>query len=91
MSIYIKHTHSHIHYDLDLNRIAHALKNDYREMAMTRSNVKSYRYRVGKKQYIVIQIHQTAKGYAETGNVLASNAVNIQIKKQKGRRSSSKR
>lgn len=29
---------------------------------MTRSNVKSYRYRIGKKQYIVIQIHQTAKG-----------------------------
>ncbi|WP_338590993.1 hypothetical protein V6669_04270 [Paenibacillus sp. Y5S-9] len=58
---------------------------------MTRSNVKSYRYRVGKKQYIVIQIHQTAKGYADSGNVLASNAVNVQILKQKGRRSSRRR
>ncbi|MOA69465.1 hypothetical protein D3C78_1976700 [compost metagenome] len=62
-------------------------------MDMNRSNVKSYRYRVGKNQYIVIQIHQTAKGYAESGNVLASNAVNVQIikEKKKGRRSSRKR
>ncbi|MEK4362190.1 hypothetical protein MKX68_06700 [Paenibacillus sp. FSL M8-0212] len=53
--------------------------------------MKSYRYRIGKKQYIVIQIHQTAKGYADSGNVLASNAVNVQIMKQKGRRSSRRR
>ncbi|WP_406881802.1 hypothetical protein [Paenibacillus amylolyticus] len=53
--------------------------------------MKSYRYRFGKKQYIVIQIHQTAKGYADSGNVLASNAVNVQIMKQKGRRSSRRR
>ncbi|WP_440116420.1 hypothetical protein [Paenibacillus sp. QZ-Y1] len=57
---------------------------------MTRSNVKSYGYRVGKNQYIVIQIRQTAKGHADIGNVLASNAVNIQVMKQKGRRSSRK-
>ncbi|WP_179283103.1 MULTISPECIES: hypothetical protein [Paenibacillus] len=58
---------------------------------MHRSNVKSYRYRVGKNQFIVIKVRQVAKGYAVTGNVLASNAVNVSIKKHRGHHSSHKR
>ncbi|TCM93294.1 hypothetical protein EV294_107246 [Paenibacillus sp. BK033] len=49
---------------------------------MIHQNVKSYRYRVGRNNYIVINIYQTAKASAEAGNVLASNAVNVQIMKQ---------
>lgn len=53
---------------------------------MLKSNVKTYRYRIGKKNVIVIKIYQTAKATAKQGNVLASNALNIQIfKKQKKR------
>ncbi|TVY07587.1 hypothetical protein [Paenibacillus cremeus] len=54
---------------------------------MVRSHVKTYKYRVGKKSIIVIHIHQKATAAAEQGNVLASNAVNVQIvHKHKGRK-----
>ncbi|MFC5447890.1 hypothetical protein [Paenibacillus aestuarii] len=46
---------------------------------MVRSRVKTYRYRMGKNNFIVIKIYQSAKAAAEQGNVLASNALNIQI------------
>jgi hypothetical protein len=52
---------------------------------MTRSNIKTYRYRIGKNQYIVINIQQTAAATADIGNVLASNAVNVQIIKKRRR------
>jgi hypothetical protein len=50
---------------------------------MTRTHVKSYRYRVGKNQIIVVKIYQTIKASAEHGNVLASNAANVQIIKRR--------
>ncbi|MGO4108358.1 hypothetical protein [Paenibacillus sp. YAF4_2] len=49
---------------------------------MNHQNVKTYRYRVGPNNYIVINIYQSASASAEAGNVLASNAVNVQIMKQ---------
>ena len=55
-------------------------------MTMTRSSVKTYRYRIGKNQFIVINIHQQAAAKANIGNVLASNAVNVQILKKSRRR-----
>jgi hypothetical protein len=54
-------------------------------------NVKTYRYRVGRNNYIVINIYQTAKATAEAGNVLASNAVNVQITKQLAQQKKRKR
>ncbi|MDD9267453.1 hypothetical protein ACFPES_10505 [Paenibacillus sp. GCM10023248] len=54
---------------------------------MLQSKVKTYRYRIGQKQFIVIKIYQTARASAKMGNALASNALNIQIfKKQKKRK-----
>ncbi|UJF31323.1 hypothetical protein [Paenibacillus hexagrammi] len=53
---------------------------------MVRSRVQTFRYKAGKRTVIVINIVQTARAAAKLGNVLASNAVNIQItKKQKKR------
>ncbi|WP_336785228.1 hypothetical protein [Paenibacillus sp. MMO-177] len=49
---------------------------------MNHQNVKSYRYRIGRNHYIVINIYQKASAKAEAGNVLASNAVNVQIMKR---------
>jgi hypothetical protein len=46
---------------------------------MNRSNVKTYRYRVGKNRYLVINIHQHGSASATTGNVLVSNAIYVQI------------
>jgi hypothetical protein len=53
---------------------------------MLRSQVKTYRYRIGKKNLIVIHIYQTARASAKMGNVLASNALNIQIFKKPKKR-----
>ncbi len=54
---------------------------------VTRTRVKSYRHRIGKNHYLVIQIFQLADARADSGNALASNALNIKISKQrKGRR-----
>ncbi|WP_336773656.1 hypothetical protein [Paenibacillus sp. MMO-58] len=58
---------------------------------MIHQNVKTYRYRVGRNNYIVINISQTAKASAEAGNVLASNAVNVQIMKQLAKQKKRKR
>ncbi|WP_197035495.1 hypothetical protein [Paenibacillus sp. UNC451MF] len=52
---------------------------------MLRTHVKTYRKRIGKNQYIVINISQSAEARAESGNVLASNAVNVQIYKKRRR------
>ncbi|MBP1962167.1 hypothetical protein [Paenibacillus aceris] len=49
---------------------------------MLRSKVKTYRYRIGKKNVIVIHIYQMARASAKMGNALASNALNIQIFKK---------
>lgn len=49
---------------------------------MLRSKVKTYRYRMGKKNVIVIKIYQSARASAKVGNALASNALNIQIYKK---------
>lgn len=84
--------HSHTPLTVDMNTILHVPTNKImKEKAMNRSNVKSYRYRVGKNHYLVIKINQIAKGYADVGNVLASNAVNVQIMKQNSKRGSRKR
>ncbi|GLX68840.1 hypothetical protein [Paenibacillus glycanilyticus] len=58
---------------------------------MIHQNVKTYRYRVGRNQYIVINIYQNASASAEAGNVLASNAVNVQIQKQLAKQKKRKR
>lgn len=50
---------------------------------MQRNHVKTYRYRVGKNHFIVINITQRATAEAAQGNVLASNAVNVQISKER--------
>lgn len=54
---------------------------------MFRNQVKTYTHRIGKNQYVVIQIFQNAAAHAETGNALASNAVNVKIFKAAGGRS----
>ncbi|MFB5676636.1 hypothetical protein ACE3NQ_16270 [Paenibacillus terreus] len=54
---------------------------------MLKSDVKTYTYKVGKNNYIVINIFQSATAHADNGNVLASNAVNLKIyKNAKGKR-----
>ncbi len=50
---------------------------------MLRTHVKTYRQRIGKNHYIIINIFQSAEAKAESGNVLASNAVNVQICKSR--------
>ncbi|TBL70411.1 hypothetical protein [Paenibacillus thalictri] len=57
---------------------------------MIKSNVKSYKYRVGKNTYLVIHIFQTANAQTDSGNVIASNAANIKIMKQEGSRNHAK-
>ncbi|MFH5185625.1 hypothetical protein ACHHV8_24910 [Paenibacillus sp. TAB 01] len=46
---------------------------------MTRSQVKTYKYRAGKNTFIIINIFQSATAAAANGNVIASNAANVQI------------
>lgn len=54
---------------------------------MNRMLVKTYKYKAGKNQYIVIQIFQKAVWSVGHGNALASNAVNVKIfKNVKGRK-----
>ncbi|MDF2923374.1 MAG: hypothetical protein K0R57_2288 [Paenibacillaceae bacterium] len=53
---------------------------------MLRSRIKSYRYKVGKNHYIVVQIHQSAIAKTHNGNALASNAANVKIFRKNGRR-----
>lgn len=49
---------------------------------MNHNQVKTYRYRVGKNKFLVIKIFQAANASADSGNALASNAVNVQILKK---------
>ncbi|UQZ87146.1 hypothetical protein SK3146_06442 [Paenibacillus konkukensis] len=49
---------------------------------MLHTKIKTFRQRIGKNRYLVIQIFQSAVAKAESGNVLASNAVNVKIYKQ---------
>ncbi len=46
---------------------------------MVRSNVKTVKYRVGKNNYLIINIYQSSEAKADNGNVLASNAATVQI------------
>ncbi|SDX22469.1 hypothetical protein SAMN05444487_11258 [Marininema mesophilum] len=50
---------------------------------MNRARIKTYRHRIGKNLYLIIKINQSATAKAEQGNVLASNALNVQIFKNK--------
>lgn len=50
-------------------------------MRMTRTKYKTYKKKIGKNHYLIIKIVQIASGKANVGNVLASNAANIQIYK----------
>lgn len=49
---------------------------------MVRSNVKTLKYRVGKNQFLIINIFQSSEANALQGNVLASNAATVQIFKK---------
>ena len=53
---------------------------------MIKSHVKTFKYRMGKNSYLVIQIFQSATAHTDSGNVIASNAANIKILKQGGNR-----
>lgn len=55
-------------------------------LPLNRNRVKTYRYRIGKKNYIIIKIYQSAIAKARMGNVLASNAVNVKIFEKPKRR-----
>lgn len=41
---------------------------------LIRTNVKTYRHKVGKNRYLILQIIQSANAKAKLGNALASNA-----------------
>jgi hypothetical protein len=53
---------------------------------MIRTHVKTYKHRVGKHTYVVVNIYQTAAAKAAQGNVLASNAVNVRIYRKRKRK-----
>ncbi|SDD01834.1 hypothetical protein SAMN02799630_02077 [Paenibacillus sp. UNCCL117] len=53
---------------------------------MLHSKIKTIRHRVGKNHYLIIQIFQSASAKAFSGNVLASNAVNVKIYKSAKRK-----
>ncbi|MCZ8511320.1 hypothetical protein O9H85_02475 [Paenibacillus filicis] len=53
---------------------------------MVHTKVKTYKHKIGKNQYLVIQIFQSAVATAHTGNALASNAVNVKIFKSHKKR-----
>lgn len=46
---------------------------------MVHNHVKTYKYRVGNNRYLVIKIIQKAHASVNSGNALASNAVNVKI------------
>lgn len=57
-----------------------------RKRASTGTRIRTFRRRIGRNRYLIIKIYQTAEARAASGNALASNALNIQIKKS-GKRS----
>ncbi|BCJ86931.1 hypothetical protein [Effusibacillus dendaii] len=52
---------------------------------MTRTQVKTHRFRIGKKTFIIVKITQMATAKVKRGNALASNAANVQIVKKRKR------
>jgi hypothetical protein len=56
---------------------------------MNQNKVKTYKYKIGKKTYVVIQITQSATAKSPWGNALASNQANVRVftkKKKKKKR-----
>ncbi|AHD04942.1 hypothetical protein ABNB59_10965 [Paenibacillus larvae] len=53
---------------------------------MTRTNVKTFKHRIGKNRFIVIQIFQSANAKTIHGNALASNALNVKVFSKRKRR-----
>lgn len=53
---------------------------------MIRNRVRTYKYRIGKNNFIIIKIYQSAVAKARMGNALASNAVNVKIFEKPKRR-----
>ncbi|MNZ85769.1 hypothetical protein D3C78_1045730 [compost metagenome] len=49
---------------------------------MIRSKVKTLKFRIGKKKFLLIKIFQSAVAKAKHGNVLASNAATVKIVKK---------
>jgi len=52
---------------------------------VNRTRIKTFRHRLGRNHYLVIQIFQSATAAAESGNALASNALSIRIAKTRKR------
>ncbi|MFK7695648.1 hypothetical protein [Paenibacillus sp. HJGM_3] len=49
---------------------------------MNRTHFKTFRFRIGKNKFLVIKIQQSATAKTESGNALASNALNVKILKE---------
>lgn len=54
--------------------------------SLIRNRVRTYKYRIGKNNFIIIKIYQSAVAKARMGNALASNAVNVKIFEKPKRR-----
>jgi hypothetical protein len=52
---------------------------------MVRTRMKTFRRRVGKNHFLVIQIFQSAAAAAREGNAIANNALSVKIFKQRRR------
>jgi hypothetical protein len=50
---------------------------------VNRNSVTTRTFKVGKNTFIVIKIRQQARAKARQGNALATNQVNLQIKKKR--------
>ncbi len=53
---------------------------------MDQNLVRTYKYKVGKKTYIIIKITQLAGSIAPEGNAIASNQLHVKIFTRKKRR-----
>ncbi|MFE6798186.1 hypothetical protein [Paenibacillus chitinolyticus] len=53
---------------------------------MVHTKTKSYSFKVGKNQFLVIKIFQTAVSKTRNGNALASNAANVKVFKKDKKR-----
>ncbi len=49
---------------------------------MNRTVVRTFKHKIGKNQFVVIQIFQKAVSTVSNGNALASNAANVKIFKK---------
>lgn len=52
---------------------------------MNHTRIRTFRHRIGKNHYLIIQIFQSANAHVQSGNALASNALNIKIFKSRAR------